>query len=338
MPKQLEPIYRESLTKSWQLLLHHKLLWVLGAMAMLVGQFGLGNFLGSLWIYITKGQVTLIPWLPRELSWPVLSVAETWQFAALLVVMLTLFGLITIVATCAQGTIIAAGVRYASGKKIPHPHLGTLWHIGAEHFWRLLVINIVQQIVLLFTVSSLLGFWRDFSHGTLGGMIMLVIGMTLGLFIALFTSVLSIYTAIFVVDKEYTLSEAVGAGYDLFKNHILVSLEISVILLLLSILPVIAIWFAAYLVIIPVIPFWLIGAFSGSVGTALVGTMVGETLFAVLVALIGGAFNAFMIVTWTYCYRVMEKKGMPSRLAHHTRKIFSQEPKGRSRVIRGRVS
>lgn len=333
--KQLEPTYRDALVTSWKFILHHKLLWILGAMAMLIGQFGLGNFLGSLWTFITEGEVALMPWIPDQVSWAELTPLSTWQFAGLFVMMFALFAFIAVMAVCAQGAVIAAAVRFFSGRKT---NLATAWHTGARHFWRLLAVNSVQQIILLFTISAMLGFWRDFSHTEASGIIMLVIGLALGLFIALLTSVLSIYTAAFVVDKEYTLSEAVAAAYELFKDHILVSFEVSLFLLLLTIVPVLAIAVMTYLVIIPALPFWLIGIFSETSGVFIAGTALAQVLFAVSVALIGGAFNAFTIATWMYCYRHMDKKGISSRLEHHVKKVFVRETKRRTRVVRGRVS
>jgi hypothetical protein len=336
MPQQLEPTYRETFIKSWQVIIHHKLLWVLGAIALFLGQFGLGNFLGSLWSFITEGHVSLIPWLPREISWTTLSTTATWQLSGLIVIMFALLAFIIVVATCAQGTIVAATLRYFSGRRTVS--LASAWHTGAKHFWRLLAVNVIQQIILLFTVSALIGFWRDFSHTDFYGITMLVIGLALGFCIAVVTSVLSIYTAVAVVDKECTLSEAVGLAYDLFKDHVLASLEISALLLVATIIPVVAIWIAAYIAIIPSLPFWFIGISSQSPTTALIGTFVAQIIFAILVALISGGFNAFTIASWTYCYRAMEKKGVPSRLAHHVSKIFVSETKGRVRVVRGRVS
>ena len=335
MPRQLEPTYRDALTKSWQVLLHHKLLWVLGAIALILGQFGLGNFLGSLWTFMTEGQVSLIPWLPSTISWSILSPVATVQLAILIVIGGALAAFIVVVATCAQGAIITAMLQYFSGRRTIS--LRSAWHTGARHFWRILAVNVIQQIVLLFTISAVLGFWRDFSHTSVGGIIMLIIGIALGLFIALLTSVLSIYTLAFIVDKEYPLSEAVGAGYELFKNHLLVSLEISFLLLLLTIVPALAIIIASYVVIVPGLPFLLIGTASSSVATVQTGIMVMQIFFAILVALISGAFNAFMIGTWMYCYRAMEKRGVPSRLVHHTEKVFKKEPKSRVRTVRGRI-
>lgn len=336
MPRFLEPTYRDTFVAAGKSLLRHPFLSVLGAMAMLVGQFGLGNFLGSLWSFIVDGEVTLLPLVPREVTWHLVSFGETLQFAALLIMMCALGVFIIVMAVCAQGAVVAAGVQFTNGKK--SVTLGSLWHGGAKHFWRILAVNAVEQIILLCTVSSLIGFWRDFSHHDVSGVIMLIIGMTLGLFIALVTSVVSIYTIFYIVDKEYSLSDAVGAGYDLFKNHLLVSLEISVLLLLAVIFPAAAVWIASYVVLIPAIPFWFVGAFSGNIELARVGTLLHQGLFAIAIALIGGAFNAFIMLSWAYCYRAMDKKGVSSRLEHHVKKLFVSESQKRVRMTKGRIS
>jgi hypothetical protein len=233
--------------------------------------------------------------------------------------------------------VIAASAHYFSGRRTAT--LNSAWHTGARHFWRLLVINVIQQIILLAVLSALLGFWQYFSHTTVGGISMLVLGLTIGMVIAIVTSVLSIYTAAGVVIKEYNLSEAVGAGYELFKDHLVVSLEISCILLILTIVPILVIWLGTYVAIIPAIPFWWLGVFLHRLDIVVGGIFLAQLFFAIVVALVGGGFNAFTLASWMYTYRMMDKKGgVPSRVLHHVEKILVRQPRSRSRVVRGRVS
>ena len=45
-----EPQYTDALKNSWSFVWHHKILWGFGILAMFIGQFGLGDFLGKIWL------------------------------------------------------------------------------------------------------------------------------------------------------------------------------------------------------------------------------------------------------------------------------------------------
>ena len=72
-----QPIYQQAIIKSWRVVWRHKSLWVLGLLAVLLGQFGLGDFFGRVWLILNKGVVSfnLFGLTKTANIWPVMN----WQ-------------------------------------------------------------------------------------------------------------------------------------------------------------------------------------------------------------------------------------------------------------------
>lgn len=311
---KLEPTYRDAIVKSWHFIWHHKVLWVLSLLAVVFTQFGLNDFLGQLWMIVAEGGSSTTTWWSIG-YWQRISMPHGLELVGalwLIIILLALSALVLVVTVCAQGALVAAACAWFKNRSIPK--LSKIWEKGVKHFWRLLALNITQKI-LLTIILILTANFLDLTYAPLA----LSIAIIASAFIAaLIVSTVAIYTAGYIVEKEYNFFQALISGLRMFGSHILVSLELSVVMLFFNILLVIIVAGASVLALIPSFFIWIVGGFTGYVSLLTVGMVLAVILLLVLVALAGGVFNAFVTSAWMCLFMKMHMKKVPSRIAHYT--------------------
>ena len=313
-----DPTYRQTLSHSWKLVWHHKSTWALGFLALFLGQFGLSNFLGQL---IAKFLSPEKSWWPS--SWGVLQITsgEDWfwlSWGGVVILGIILF--IAIIASCAQGAIMATAIHWYNTHLILN--LKTAWHQGVKRWHSILAINILEKlflaIILAVTVMVL-----EARPLTWGGLLVDILTVGLALLAALIVSVTAIYALGYVILERRNVIESVGSGWHLLRRHLLASLEISLILLAYNLVLFIVVIAGTSIVLMPAVLLVTIAGFSGYaqavIGTAAVAYLI---LFFIFVAVTGAVFNAFTISAWMYAFMKMEHEGVVSRIIHWGRKFL----------------
>lgn len=318
----LEPSYKEAFSHAWNLVWKHKILIIFGLLAVLVGQFGISNFVGQLWALIQDGNTAHIFAWPD--TWPVLSLEQgdlIWiGWLGLIVVALVI--LIVVAAVCAQGALIAASIDWFRKKTTPSWRVA--WKKGVRHFWRLLAVDVAQKILLSGLAVTTYALISAFNFSNVGNFFFLIIVLSTGLVLGFAVSSICIYTAGYILEEEDSLMTSLVLACNLFKRHILVSLEISILLLLLNIVLIAAIFWLSTIVLIPSFFLWLVGGFTGLRGLFTLGLILAAFLFVIALAIMGGLFNAYTTATWMYLFMKMHKHGLDSRLVHYTQKILQK--------------
>jgi hypothetical protein len=318
--KQLDPTYREALVKSWQFVWQHKILWLIGMMGAIFSQFGLNDFVGQVVMIFNSNSLEEVWYSPlfwKNLEFPhgVQLIGTIW----LAIIALAFVALIVVAAVCAEGSLIAASCRWFKNRT--RPSLRLVWKQGVKHFWNLIAINILQK----FCLAALLVFLTLFLSSTSVPSNMVVPATVLVLLVlvlcALAVTSIATYAAGYVVEKEYSFGEALQSAVQMFSEHVLVSLELSTILLLSNIVLFLAILGSSILVLIPSAFIWIIGGFTGYSILLVVGLVLAVSLMLILIALFGAIFNAFTTSAWMFLFMKMHVKGVPSRIAHYAKRV-----------------
>lgn len=313
--RKLEPTYRDALTKSWHFVWHHKIIWILSLCAAIFTHYGLSDFVGQVWLVVSSPAADNW-WSP--VFWSKLTIPngiELIGVAWLLIILLSLCALLIVLAICSQGALIIASCSWFKNKTTPK--FLRIWNQGAKHFWRLLAINVFQKILLAKLLIILTFFFSFFSIKDIKDMLVTVIVMGIVLFLALVVSSITIYASGYIVEKEYSFFEALASAWQMFSQHLLVSLELSFILLLLNIVLILAIAGSSILVLIPAVFILIVGGVAGSNILLIVGLLVALGLLLLAIAILGGIFNAFTTSAWMYLFMKMHVKRVPSRLIHY---------------------
>jgi hypothetical protein len=309
-----EPIYRKALGSAWHLVMKHKLLWAFGLLSLLLGKYGWSSFLGQLAFFpaeripLTTALVSL-PWwqffVGKNIVWSI------WLF----VIVLGLSMVVILASVAAEGTLIAAATSWYKGYRFVN--LKTSWHRGVKHFWRLLGIHCFKKVLflalllLLNEVITLLLPSKNFFSVTL-----IIVLTTLGLFTALGIAVTAIFASGYVVEEEDSLRVAIQRGWELFHEHLLVSFEISGIFLAIEVVLAFVIASLAVWFLIPFVSLSLIAGFTGATSLVSAGLAISMLFFIVIIALVGGFLNAYIVSVWMYLYMKMHHEGISSRILH----------------------
>jgi hypothetical protein len=305
--------------KAWNLVWEHKILWVFGLLSIFLGQFGLSNFLGQI---IGKEFFGDSIW---PTSWGAINVStpeEIFWFVWTLLIILGLFLVIVVAAVCAQGALVATAVHWYHKKKILPA--GDAWRQGVKHFWSVLTINILEKLCLSFLLSLVFFGIKFFTSTSLVGLFGLIVYVAVALFLALVISTVSIYALGYTVVDNLTVPQAVHRAWQLFSAHLLVSLELSIMLVLLNAMAVLALSLFSFLVLVPSFFISILAGFSGLVNLLYVAVFLYLILFLIFAALVGAVFNAFTISAWMYLFSHMHKHGLRSTLVYWWSAIFKR--------------
>jgi len=319
-----EPKYTDAIKYSWSFVWHHKILWGLGILAMFIGQFGLGDFLGKIWLSGERLVLTGEPlgqglkiWFFGLMPYHFNDLAILWFILLFLIVAV----FVVFVAITAQGAIVSACV---SGHGIKHiPNITKFWHSGVKHFWKVLLANVIEKIMLAMLLVDLIYVWRYImTSGCYWPTLALTLSLGLILFLAILVSVLFIYTIGYIVVDDKKMIDAFKSAYQLFARHVLVSIELSIILLLFGILLVMAIIAVLAIFYFPSLFFGILAGALNSLTLLVIGVIITTFLMVGFIVLASGIFNAFTISVWTYMFMRMHKEGLTSRILHSVEKLL----------------
>jgi hypothetical protein len=325
-----KPLYAQALKESWQMLWEHKILWVFGLFAALLGQAGIGDLIYKFVVlgfnnpsayfdtfFIPKGifeLVIIIFGLPFTFSrW----FALLW----LALMLLGLFIFFVIIAFVSQGAIIHAVSQKIKGKSLINFDMA--WHKGVGHVGRLFSINLLKKITLLvvnsFVALSLLIVFKSINVWTLSSFVFalifaLVVGMTI--------SFLAVYASGYVVVEEYSFTESLVASWKLFTHHPLVSIEVGFLLLIINFGVMLLGMLALFIFfVVPIAVFWFLAILLGATMLKIVGIIFATIMSVLALMFIGSLLSAFTLSVWTDLFMRMHKEGIKSRLVHFIDKV-----------------
>lgn len=317
-----EPIYRQTFSQAWKLVWHHKILWIFGLLAVLLGQFGLDNFVGQLAL-LGSGHALLVPHIQGFSLAPFFTRASVLWSVWLLIIVSGVLILSILMTVAAQGALIAAAGNWFKIKR--SPNISKAWHTGVAHFWRLLLVTIIKR--LLFLALLLILYWVAMSvpaPASAAYQTMLILIFAIGTFCALIISATCIYASGYIVIEREKTFAAFRHGWDLLWRHFLASLEISIIFLLIDVGLIALITMGAVWFFVPSFILTLVAGFTGWAGLVSVGITLSMAFLLISVALLGAVYNAFVITAWTYAFMKMHREGINARLLHWLGLLFKK--------------
>lgn len=322
-----EPLYRQALKNSWRLTWNHKVLWVLGLLAVFCGQMGLVEILTKMglatnnfanypnWLMV-PGVIKNIPLIVRWLALPL--EMNIWLICLLLIFLgIGLF--LVFAAVVAQGGLIKVAADFS--KRGNFPSVGRAWNRGVKCFWPLLLLNIIKKLVLTAlilavgyaAVNVLLGI-------TAGGVILFFVLFVLASGIGMAMAFLLIYAAAYVVVEDYTFIRAAEAAWQLFIKHWLVSVEVGLIILALNVVVAMLTVLGFFVFFLPTLLTWFIAVLTVNSALWWVGLLVGLFFSTLFIIFLGSVFTVYTTSVWTYLFVKMHHEGVVSRIIQWLRK------------------
>ncbi len=316
-----EPTYRQTLAHAWNVVWHNKALWILGLFSVLLGQLGFSDIFGQFWSVsdiVTGGTAILLPGINLNWSGDIQNVLGVVWLAG---ICLALVILLVFLAVTSQGAIISYAAEWFKSKK--HPKFSKPWNHSLKHFWSIFLINILRKILLVLLLVAFGFVLRYFLYSqTMSQGWLFAISLVLVLFLSLFISIISVYALCALVIDGKGVGAAIKKSWSIFSQHVLVSLEVGILLLLLNFLLVTVIVVGSFFAFLPVVLIWLAAGITNTVVLAGIGLAVGVFLLVVFIVMIAGFFNAFTTSAWVFLFMKMHKEGINSRIIHFFKHIF----------------
>lgn len=318
-----EPTYRQALGHAWNLTWNHKLLWLLGLFAAMLGHLGLGKFFSKISYFSFSSHSIATPAEKLQSLKNIFSStagislpAEGWVAALWLIIIIgAVLLFLLFVSTVSQGALIHSTAQSVRHKKLPS--IADAWHAGVAHFWRVLALFVLRLIIFA-GLSSFIA-WAAvnaivWSSGW--DAVLFLIIFAIAALVGMIVTFLTVYAAGYVVVEEYSFLDAVHSAWHLFMEHRLVSLEVGLLLLLANAVFIALSAFGVLLFFLPAILLWIVALAFGSGALLTGGFVIGAIVLLMYIMLLGAIFSVFSTSAWTYLFMKMHKKGLVSRIHH----------------------
>lgn len=315
--------YRNLLRQAWNLSWRYKHLWIFGLFASLTAAGGsmeyqvLTQNLNQSLINGTYVHINGLMTMGQALSSVCLGLAGLFRqdilvvlnVISLLLISLTLAAAIIWLAIASQAGLIDRIKKLLdSKKKLPDLSLREGLAAGNRHFWPVLGMNILIKILVNFAffLISLPLLFMVLSQAPV------LIGAYTVLFVifvpvAVSLSLLVKYAIAYQVLDGERFVPALEKGWGLFRRHWLVSLEMAIILFIISFLAGLAMLVVVSIFIFPL--FWMGAAFQMTWLTVL-----SLLLALIIIVVIGSWLVTFQISTWTSLFLTLKEKGGLAKL------------------------
>ena len=316
-----ESIYIHATGKAWSFAWSHKKLWLFGAFAAFLGQFGMVEFLGKLGVdtvgsggyMVSAGSV--LSQIGSFIANAGYSYDSKIVLSFLLALMLAIFAVFIFLAVVSQGLLL-----YVSAESIKNKNINIVkaWYIGTANFWRLFFLNffkkiIISLIIIIFSLSA----YGVLLTPSIANSIFLTLVVILLALVGLVLSFLFFYSAGYLVIEKESLSVAVQKAWIMFVKHPLVSFEIGLLIVILNLFFGAITAFGFILAILPAILIWFAIAMAGGSFIALTAALIASIIVFTMYLIVAGAgFTVFTTYIWTYAFVEMHDTGLKSKIIH----------------------
>lgn len=185
--------------------------------------------------------------------------------------------------------------------------------LGFSKFWKMLglrcLIGLAVFFVLIILAIPVISIFIFQMYGR--GFILLILALIIFLPLIFIFSLILNYAMRGLILKNLGIFSSINFGFYLFKNNILKTVVIFLILILTSFLMGILFLFLLLFVALPFIILGIIFHFvSGWIGSLIVGVL-GFLILLVLISLVSSVYNTFSSSVWTLTYLELEKETGP---------------------------
>lgn len=311
------------LKKAWQITWQNKFLWLFGLLTALIGNGSIYEILVRGFTKIGETSLAL-----EHITWTRIFLLLTdikeflaenqlamFFFSLLLFSCLALFVLVIWLAIVARGALLASIAKINKKEKI---NLSEGWALGKKFFWQILGINILARslifaFLLVITIPTLL-FLKETSGAMWQNLLLYLLTFVLFIALALIISLLNIYASAFVVIKNCKFFEAIQKSWNLFVKNWLVSLEMGLILFLISFCAGLLFLILSGLLAIPFILLFVAFYYLNFQSALIVISLFAILAWLCLLILTGAFLSAFQFSSWTLLFINLNKKKIFSKL------------------------
>ncbi|MDP3964517.1 MAG: hypothetical protein Q8Q20_02565 [bacterium] len=322
----MTPVYSTVLRQAWQTVWRNKALWFYGLFLVWIGQEAeliIRNYSNH-----ADGTLSLDSW--RELFRSGFGGAFSDLFGGiqttggLIITLLILFAMVVLVvwlAVVSVGGIVHATNEIAKRKPVK---FDVSFAVGQHYFWRNFVIYAAAKVVDYFFLI-LTGLLASIIVTGYFGMTVGVILLVLSLGVTLILAFIAKYAAIYVVARDKPLGVAVHDAFKLFSNNWLASIEMAIILFLISFVVAAALLISLIFIAVPFLLLAIIlntAEYSGF-ASVFIYSLLAIGIMAVVV--IGSILTAFQFSAWTLFFNELDSGKKVSKIVGWAERLSGRQ-------------
>ncbi|MEA3272941.1 MAG: hypothetical protein U9P90_04735 [Patescibacteria group bacterium] len=325
-----EALYRPILKKALELTWRNKFLWVFGFFATFLGSGGVydviikgWNTVGAKALIKNFANFTAPPFTIFEGTGTTLvnSLGTPGLVAGTTLGIILIVGLYVLAIASQGGAVYSAGAL-SKGKKV---NLRKGFDKTISKFFHILGLNLGAKIII-FLLLLLVGLPVVLLAGqnTAWSNVFYFLAFLVSIPLSLVVLFVMLYAVAGIMVKKLPLWIAIKDGLQILKKHWLISLEMALILLGLSVGLGLVVSIA---LLILSVPFLVLGIalnfLVGEVGLTVIITLA-LIIFLFTVIVLGSAFTAFQLTSWTILYMKLSDKGAISAIVRTLKGIPEQ--------------
>jgi hypothetical protein len=316
--------YSKTFKSAWQIVVQNKVLWLLGAFVTLFNSLDLYNLFMQSNIF----KLFLEPATLRE-SWAIAKLlgnvlaADLSQSLVFIGIMIAITGAFVWLATTSQiATILIADASYKKEKF----HLGEVFTHTRQKFWQVLGVNIFTKLVILLIGLLLFSpLWLLVSvlNVSANGLLVIVLKLLLlSTFIvfSIITYYASLYAIYYITLKKEKVLSAIKHAINLFNDNWAVSLEVSLILNIITLLVMAGAAIVVFMMLL-FLYFVLLTTISAE-ASMLAQILIG--LIVLFIFLMSSGVTLFQLTTWTLLFEQLEDGNLKTKISRIATKIKSK--------------
>ena len=297
--------FGEVLTRAWQIVWKHKVLWVFGILAG-CGRSG-GNFNSNNRWSSNNGPTPNLP--PQVMQWARWIENNVTTFIAIMVAVICIIWIVTTFLGVIGKIGLIRGTAQAE-RGAERLIFGQLFSESIPYFWRMLGLSLILAVPILILVISIAAFAAfglvaasagDNTRLASLGIIPLVLGCC-----CLFVPAMFVAGMIFrqaenaIMLEEMSVLPSISRGWEVFRNNLGPIILMAIILAVIGVVVGLVIAIPVFIIVFPAIIAYAAG--NGQNTTPLILAGVGFCLYLPVMWLLSGMMTAYVESAWTLTY------------------------------------
>lgn len=316
-------LYKGALAQGWKLSSSHPWLWLFGLFALFIsgngGQFDF-YFKNVNKLVANNSIVNPIFWQNQQWQLFFQRIFSLWSTNAALFIILAATLLLAVIFVVYFSIISEIALIHAANQ---YPKKSINFHDcfleSHRHFWSILSINLITKafiILFIFVIAIPLLHTilqtADQSFESLYYLVMILLLLP----IVLFATFVDIYAVNYIIIKEERIFAAIKKAVKLFSQNWLVSMEMALIIFILSLLFGLFLILAVMIIVFPFVSTSILA----STNSFLAIVTIGIILFLLSIVFFGAIFSAWQRTSWTYLFLNLTTNKHQSKLVRILRK------------------
>lgn len=307
-------LYTDVLKKGWQVSTKHPWLWFFGLFALLLnGNGGEYNFYLRQVNYLVGRNSVFSPsfWQGKEWQSIIDKLENFWAASPAITIILSVVLVLALVIVVYFVIISqAALIKAAHQSETSKPDFKKTFSAVNKNFWAVFAVNLLAKLsiflVLILLAVPFLNLILD-TNNEYYNSLYFVVGLLILVPLVLIVSFVTKYAVNYIVIEQQKIGVAIKKAFVLFYNNWLVSLEMALIIFILSIALGVFLLLASAILLAPFLASSVATVHDGSLAGVFTIMFIGVIIAIIALAVGAAIFSSWQWTSWTFLFKELTK-------------------------------